>query len=352
MAVQIVTAFVNGMVCMLFWMFGFFLLKKKKDRLKKILGIILIVWGLILSKDIGYFFINPVENRYLYRLLLILDNCMVAACGIFVLELLRPGNATIGKLLAHVSGFAILTLLYGITGQEIFFQFNEGFTYLYCLVIFVWLVINTIRYNKMVKSLYSDLTLVDISWLWATVVLLLAVLFTWQSLYIRLDFMLDGIYYLLLALVWSVIFFKTNKMIVPEKEDAESVETSNNNELRDERKYESLNMKLKELEENGYFISSPQLTLKELANKIGTNRTYLSDFLNTEKKQSFYDYVNGIRLKHAEELLRNGDRKLMLEEIALKSGFNSLSTFRRAFQKHYGISPAKYRTEPNNPSLK
>lgn len=349
MLLQIVTSFINGLVCMLFFVYGVLLLKKKKERLKTVLGYIMLSLGVFLSKDIFYYFIDPVNNLYLYRLLLMIDNSIVAACGIFVLELLRPGSVTARNLILHIAGFFLLILLYGVSGKSIFFLINEIYTYLYSLVVFVWLLINTIRYNQMVKKMYADLSYVNISWIWSIVILMLGILVLWQFLYWRVDYLLDFAYYILFAIVWSVIFFKTSKMIVPKKEDIDSIAFTDapieNNSVR----YEYIRKQLKHLEESDYFISSPQITLLDLANKIGTNRTYLSEFLNKEINTTFYDYVNNLRLEYAEHLLSLSDseKNLTLEEVMGKAGFNSLSTFRRAFQKRYGVSPSKYRRRKN-----
>lgn len=349
MLLQIVTSFINGLVCMLFYVYGVLLLRKGQERLKTVLGYIMLSLGVFLSKDISYYFIDPVNNLYLYRLLLIIDNSIVVACGIFVLELLRPGSVTMRNLILHVSGFFLLIILYCVTGKSVFFLINEIYTYLYSLAVFIWLVINTVKYNQMIKRIYADLSYVNISWIWFIVILMLGVLFLWQFLYWRVDHLLDSMYYILLAIVWSVIYIKTNRMIVPEKEDIDSITCIDVPIENNSGKYEYIRKQLKRLEESDYFISSPQLTLLDLANEIGTNRTYLSEFLNKEMSTTFYDYVNNLRLEYAEHLLSLSDteKKLTLEYVMEKAGFNSLSTFRRAFQKRYGVSPSKYRRSMN-----
>lgn len=238
---------------MLFFVYGALLLKKGKERLKKVLGYIMLTMGVFLSKDISYYFIDPVDNLHLYRFLLIIDNSIVVSCGIFVLELLRPGSVTVRNFILHASGFLLLILLYGVTGKSVFFLINEIYTIIYSLVVFIWLVINTIRYNRMVKKIYADLSYVSISWIWSIVILMLGVLFLWQFLYWRADYLLDFAYYILLAIVWSVIFFKTSKMIVPEKEDIDSIAFADVANENNSGKYEYIRRQLKQLEQNRFF---------------------------------------------------------------------------------------------------
>ena len=88
---------------------------------------------------------------------------------------------------------------------------------------------------------------------------------------------------------------------------------------------------------------NPKLTLSELALKVGTNRTYLSNYINQELHSTFFDFVNSRRLTFATELLLTTN--YTLEVIAEKSGFNSLSTFRRCFLQTHGCSPSVYKRE-------
>ena len=59
---------------------------------------------------------------------------------------------------------------------------------------------------------------------------------------------------------------------------------------------------------------------------------------------NFSVFVNEFRINHAESLLKSDVGKTMLlEEIAIESGFSNISSFYREFVKKKGISPGKYR---------
>ena len=58
---------------------------------------------------------------------------------------------------------------------------------------------------------------------------------------------------------------------------------------------------------------------------------------------NFNDYINAHRVEAVKEAIRNGSSKeLTLLAIALDCGFNSKTTFNRAFKKHSGISPKSF----------
>jgi AraC-like DNA-binding protein len=87
--------------------------------------------------------------------------------------------------------------------------------------------------------------------------------------------------------------------------------------------------------------------LQKLAQHLGTNRQYLSNYINQEKHETFYDYINDFRLMEAKSLLdgKESENQHSLEEISMMSGFNSYTTFLRSFKKKFGQTPSQYLTE-------
>jgi AraC-like DNA-binding protein len=86
----------------------------------------------------------------------------------------------------------------------------------------------------------------------------------------------------------------------------------------------------------------PELTLAELAQRLGTHATLLSKVINMGCGQNFNDFVNSYRVAEARRLLANPQfAHYSLVGVALESGFNSKSTFNRVFKKLDGRAPSE-----------
>lgn len=93
--------------------------------------------------------------------------------------------------------------------------------------------------------------------------------------------------------------------------------------------------------EKGY--RRPELSLSILANEINTTTNKLSWVLNNIYKKTFYELVNEYRVKDFLERIENNDhRALTLISIALEVGFNSKSTFYKAFKEITKMTPSEY----------
>lgn len=96
--------------------------------------------------------------------------------------------------------------------------------------------------------------------------------------------------------------------------------------------------------EVGEIYLRPDLTLPDLADKLGCTVNHVSQAINAGFGVSFFDYINEYRVHHAMGLLRdNGMDSHTVLAVALEVGFNSTSTFYVAFKKVTGKTPAEYR---------
>jgi AraC-like DNA-binding protein len=129
-----------------------------------------------------------------------------------------------------------------------------------------------------------------------------------------------------------------------EKKNCQDVK--NNAEQRNEKlKHNLLNL----LEKKKIYLE-PELKITDLCPKLNTNRTYLSNLINTEFNLSFNDLINKYRIEHAISIIKNDtENQTSIQEIATASGFGSLSSFNRAFQKNTGVAVGRFKNENSSP---
>lgn len=94
--------------------------------------------------------------------------------------------------------------------------------------------------------------------------------------------------------------------------------------------------------DRGEWWRDPELTLAELAARLGTNTYYVSRALNEGLGQNFAQFINGRRARAVAEALAAGSTRPLMD-LALKAGFNSKASFNRAFRAAYGESPSAAR---------
>lgn len=79
------------------------------------------------------------------------------------------------------------------------------------------------------------------------------------------------------------------------------------------------------------------LTLDELARKVGINRTKLAFGFRATYGASVQAFWRDAKLDRARQLLRDGETPV--SEVAFSLGYSEVSSFTRAFTRRFGISP-------------
>ena len=103
---------------------------------------------------------------------------------------------------------------------------------------------------------------------------------------------------------------------------------------------------MKRLQESFNYIKdhfTEKITLEDAANASFMSPTYFSYFFKKVTNEKFQDYLAKMRIKKAEELLKNTN--LGVVDIASQCGFNNMSNFYRLFQKYNGTRPRKKAAE-------
>ena len=85
------------------------------------------------------------------------------------------------------------------------------------------------------------------------------------------------------------------------------------------------------------------LTLEELAGQCGLCQGHFCRMFRQYTLKNPVQYINTVRLDAAAQLLRTTDRKVL--DIALDTGFNSVSYFTGVFRDYVGVTPTVYRKQ-------
>ena len=83
------------------------------------------------------------------------------------------------------------------------------------------------------------------------------------------------------------------------------------------------------------------LTVEEVAKVSALSFSYFSHLFKCVTLKTFTEYLNGLRISKALQLLKETDKKVL--DISYEIGFNSVNHFNRVFKQRIGISPLSYR---------
>jgi AraC-like DNA-binding protein len=223
------------------------------------------------------------------------------------------------------------------------------------------------RHRRRIENSYSNTARVNLRWLrwlvsgagaiWA---LATTLLFTDVGQRLRDDHVALAIAIMVYAIGYlglrqpEVFRFETAEFAVPEPKNVtlapRAVETTPEPVARYERsglsdrEAEALKAQLLTVMESDRPWKDSELTLADLAARIGSTPHKLSEVLNGQVGQTFHDFVNGYRVREVQRRIEAGEaRKLKMLALAMDAGFASKSTFNEVFKKHTSRTPSDFR---------
>ena len=111
---------------------------------------------------------------------------------------------------------------------------------------------------------------------------------------------------------------------------------------RTSRQHEALQVAMDYMEAN-YDTS---ISLEQVADKTGYNRTYLSTLFKTSLGMSFREYLVRVRLRHAISQLAETDKAVL--QIAMDCGFSNVNALITSVKRYCGKNPQEYRSAFRN----
>ena len=84
------------------------------------------------------------------------------------------------------------------------------------------------------------------------------------------------------------------------------------------------------------------ISLGEISAFARLNPTYLGRIFKIATGKTIMEYLNGMKIRKARELLEEG--RLTVKEISLAVGYDDVHRFIRLFKKHEGVTPGEFKT--------
>lgn len=327
----------SAMVAWLFW-------RKGPDMLSRLVTVLMIVIALGFAKDAFVLAHVGSQTQLSIEMATVVDVVAVPIYAFILVELCNPGRLTRRFIVLLELPFVVLPVMLLIFRKPVFYYIDMALAVVLGLTTAVWATIAIPRYYKYLKATFSYDDNISLKWaqsiLWTFFVLLVG----WVGSCMYYNPWFDIIYIILALMLWIFICYFTykHKSVVDELRPLDVTEIVSD---RGDQRAEIYGRIRKLIEEERIYLN-PMLKLSDIARLAHTNRSYASAYFSSEIGSTFYDHINGLRVKHAMTMLEDSDKRI--EEIAEASGFNSRQSFHRVFQAVKKMTPAEYRNNSQN----
>lgn len=234
---------------------------------------------------------------------------------------------------------------------------HTAFNYLLFSLI-IWFSIESFihipKYNKQLSNYYSNVGDVEknffITWgiIFFCTLLIIHALTVWQK---ELPIDIASIFFL----IYATILFLIGRSIytlkysaanfinyIEKKKEAHQCSIEMNQDGTFSSKILcQINEQLLGLMTSKEIFLKPNLSLYDIAETLKTNRSYISEIINTGHNKSFSEFINEYRINYAKELITQ-NTGYSLDYIAEQAGFMSYTSFYRSFKQIAGLSPKQW----------
>lgn len=363
---MLLLSYMSGVTTCVFLNSSLFLFRRhNKYGFQKIFAAVLIFHAVGFSNNFVVAAVSGFEySDFLNTLLLLFDYVIVGGYMIFAIVLVFPGRYSLWKLLLIEVPFVAAMIVFAVIQRPIVFHIVQVFTPIVSLLLLLWLRFSIRRHTRMLKDNVGNLEHYDLRWSSAFIAFLFVVQCIWaiESISQKNWFSSDTIHNNLLfdsgwCLICIVLVALAMRKIVQQEvfsNPAVTEPTAQSSQCADPMMVEGgasensayhqvlSDKNIESIIWDHCYFADKTLTLQRLASLLGTNRQYLSNYINQEQHKTFYEYVNDFRLQAVKALLDDPKRQLSIDEIADQAGFNSYTTFLRSFRKKYGQTPSDY----------
>ena len=367
LSVEALAHYARGMTTMFFIVWtGIIFRHRHQNSMMMVMTIAIsyVTFGYI--KDIAFLVTPWMKHPMVEDMVSLIDLLCTPFMAAFFLEATRPGIVTAQRLLTGIFVFFLPIPTYLIFRSDVIIAITYMMAFLVSSASFLLIIHFVIRYGKYVNDNYSFTQDISVRWVLGCAVIYLSWMVMYYLCFYEPTWQGEVIFDLFSIIIWVILWLACRKhRVVMEMLGKKAAGRRNRKEAkqllaeqatlseptepakpivrrRPTSKEIFLTHALAKLMEEKVYLN-PRLSLSDLAQAIGTNKSYLSEFLNSQGT-SFYDYINEYRIAEACRILdsaKTGER-ISIANVAARSGFNSISSFNRYFYKIKEMSPTVY----------
>ena len=330
-------------------------LKGRTHRLQRSVFWLMLCLLVISTFEFYVFFIDNFLGNQMRPVTNMLQLMAVPLCLMVIYTVTHERSMPWPWGLANSLPYVLALLAYLLSDSQTFYYGLMFFAAIHTVGILIYGFIAIRQYNKTLLANISADNRYSVNWLRYILILYIGLAVVWTIATLQGSRMAIIIYNLLCVIFFSMLcyfVYRQENMLETLSASADGDDTDNLSDFASDSLENSTEDdygqttypfadRFDTVFSEGKIYLNATLTLNDLARELGTNRTYLSNYLNQELHTTFYEYVNQWRVRRAKELLQGTN--MHLEEVALQSGFNSMSSFRRYFSAQTGMSPIEYR---------
>ncbi|WP_299116558.1 helix-turn-helix domain-containing protein [uncultured Winogradskyella sp.] len=150
--------------------------------------------------------------------------------------------------------------------------------------------------------------------------------------------------FLSIILIFSLLIHFVGFRAIIESNIISEKPTIKSNKLLSDEKTSYIKKEIIYLLEVDEVYTKNDLSSQFFTTKLQINTQYLSYVINNEFNCNLTHLINSYRIVKAKQMINDKDyNHLNLLGIAMEVGFNTKNTFIRAFKKHTGMTPTKYK---------
>ncbi len=291
-----------------------------------------------------HFVLLKVGKSSTYRLFLRIHYWL--ACGII-------GITLVNLMLYLFLGSTIVDKLgWGLV--EKFYMGFQYYSFMLTISTFIIALIETWSYRNMVRDELTDLTMMELNWLWQYIYAIAPIILFWGAELLRIALGGRGqseltiIAFLFIAIFNYFVSYKAYTHHTLFDAPIDALKTASPKILIPPSSAPSADVRIceqiKSMMEGRKFYLDPNLTIHLFSKEIDVSSRTISTCVNNSFGLNFNEWVNNYRVETALELLKDRTKDyLSIEGVGSSSGFKSRSAMYNAFKRKTGQTPGDFR---------